>query len=163
MPCKSADKHHQTAISERLVAAERACASQGLRFTPIRRKVLEILLIESAPMKAYDILPRLDATGAQKPPTVYRALGFLREAGLARRLESENAYVACTQIDEAASAETNEGGGFLICDVCGDAFEVPAKDLSAAVSAVALDRGFKLERTIVEGRGTCAACAEATH
>ena len=147
------------ALKARLDAADAACAAAGMKFTPVRRKVLEVLLAADAPMKAYDILPKLEDAGAQKPPTVYRALEFLLQAGFAHRLESENAFVACDHAHPPELSAASHSAGFLICDGCGRSFELPQRDVGAPVRALAEAAGFVLDRLIVEGRGLCATCA----
>ncbi|MCB1576305.1 MAG: transcriptional repressor, partial [Xanthomonadales bacterium] len=58
----------------------RVCGERGLRLTPIRLRVLELLAESTVPVKAYDLLDDLkDGPGAAAPPTVYRALDFLLE------------------------------------------------------------------------------------
>ncbi len=84
-----------TDVDEALNEAEAVCEARGARLTKIRRKVLSLMLEHREPAKAYDLLQRLDGEGAAKPPTVYRALEFLLEMGLAHKIESLNAYVAC--------------------------------------------------------------------
>jgi Fur family transcriptional regulator, zinc uptake regulator len=75
---------------------ERHCKEQGLRLTPTRRRVLEMVLAADGPVKAYDLLDQLKAEqpGAA-PPTVYRALEFLLENHFIHRLETLNAFVSC--------------------------------------------------------------------
>ena len=48
-------------------AAEARCAAEKIRFTPVRRKVLEILLQEHRAMGAYDILDRLREDACAHP------------------------------------------------------------------------------------------------
>ena len=80
-----------------------ACASRGLRFTPLRRRVLELIARAHRPVKAYDLLAELrDEREGAAPPTVYRALDFLIEHGFIHKLESINAY---TEIGRASCRE----------------------------------------------------------
>ena len=72
------------------------------------------------PSKAYDLLEHLGDDGAAKPPSVYRSLDFLLEMGLAHKIESLNAYVACGHWKHGHAAV------FLICDKCGMAGELHA-------------------------------------
>ena len=79
-----------------MTAAEALCAARKLQLTPVRKRVLEILLEAHEAMGAYDVLARLAAEGlGSKPPVAYRALGFWVEQGLVHRIEKLNAYVAC--------------------------------------------------------------------
>jgi Fur family zinc uptake transcriptional regulator len=49
--------NHSTCVGDAIAAAEAHCANHSLQFTPVRRRVLEILLQEHKAMGAYDILP----------------------------------------------------------------------------------------------------------
>lgn len=145
-PCSPTD------VSAFLSEAERIVSQQGQRFTPIRRKVLQLLLESSAPAKAYDLLANLDGEGAAKPPTIYRALDFLQETGLAHKIESLNAYVACGHASHSHSAV------FLICDKCHGAEELHAVETSNALSNETRAAGFSVRRAVIEARGICRAC-----
>ncbi|MGV3578917.1 Fur family transcriptional regulator, partial [Brevundimonas sp.] len=94
--------HHDEALSpadiaRALAAAEARCVDQGERMTAPRRRVLEMLLESGEAVKAYDLIARYGTDGvAAKPPTVYRALEFLEKTGMAHRIASISAYVACS-------------------------------------------------------------------
>ena len=81
-------KHdHDACQSDAMGRAEALIAARGLRLTPVRRRVLEILLESHKAMGAYDMLGRLAAEGfGHQPPVAYRALDFLEEQGLAHRI-----------------------------------------------------------------------------
>ena len=134
-----------------LAAAEAACAVDGERMTAPRRRVLDLLLRAGEPMKAYDLIARFGEDGqAAKPPTVYRALEFLERRGLAHRIASISAYVACSHgADDHAAA-------FLICDCCGAAEEFEP-DFSSQLAA-AEKAGYQVSTITLEARGRCAAC-----
>ena len=105
--------NHAACIRSALSAAEAACATDGLRLTPVRRRTLEILLEAHEALGAYDVLARLSAEGlGDKPPVAYRALSFLVEHGLAHRIERLNAFVAC------AKPGHDHAPAFLICRGC---------------------------------------------
>ncbi|MEO0982375.1 MAG: Fur family transcriptional regulator [Pseudomonadota bacterium] len=139
-----------------LAEAEAITARRGQRMTRIRRKVLRLLLESSEPAKAYDLLANLDGEGSAKPPTIYRALDFLQEVGLAHKIESLNAYVACGHASHAHSAV------FLICEGCGGAEELHAVGAIEALRAETEAAGFDMTRAVIEARGVCRTC-QATH
>ena len=146
-PCSPQDAEAFLAEAEELVSMK------GQKLTPIRRKVLHLLLESEEPAKAYDLLANLDGKGAAKPPTVYRALDFLQEMGLAHKIESLNAYVACGHAKHEHSAV------FLICHSCGSAEELHAIETSAALSKETSSAGFAIENAVIEARGICRKCA----
>ena len=142
------------ALDRALAAAEARAVKDGERMTPQRRRVLALLLEAGEPVKAYDLIARFGEDGqAAKPPTVYRALEFLERKGLAHRIASISAYVACT----ATSDTPGHAAAFLICDCCGATEEVvtPASPAFAQAAEVA---GYAIARTTIEGHGRCPAC-----
>lgn len=139
-----------------LAEAERICAAAGEALTPLRRKVLTLLLDEQAPAKAYDLLGKLGREDRPaKPPTVYRALDFLVRLGLAHKIQSLNAFIAC---DVGACERSTI---FLICDQCGAAEEFDAGHALVDLSEAAEKDGFTIKRTMIEAAGLCAACRTA--
>ena len=143
------------ALAGALADAERRCVASGERLTTPRRRVLELLLQAGQPVKAYDLMADDGQAGeSAKPPTVYRALEFLTRAGLAHRIESLNAYMAC-RLGAATHA-----AGFLICDCCGAAREIQPMT-PVEVRQAAHDAGYVLAGITVEAHGLCANCAAA--
>jgi len=142
---------HRGCVRERVAAAEARCQDEGLRLTPVRRRVLEILLEEHRALGAYDILSRLRAEGlGEHPPVAYRALDFLTDHGFAHRLERLNAFVAC------ASPEAAHRPAFLICRNCDAVGETDAAPVADALAGAA--SGFRIEAAAVEAEGLCPAC-----
>ncbi|MEZ5994906.1 MAG: transcriptional repressor [Hyphomonadaceae bacterium] len=142
---------HAAQISE----AEKRCAEASETLTPLRRRVLELLMDQHGPAKAYDLLPLVDPSKQTKPPTIYRALDFLVRMGLAHRIESLNAFVAC---GVGACARSTI---FLICERCGGAEEFDAGHALVDLSEAAKRDGFAIHRTMIEASGVCAACQSA--
>jgi len=105
---------HDYNLEAHLEYAERTVAAHNSRLTPIRRHIYKCLLKTDTPLGAYDILDMLDGIGASKPPTVYRALDWLIEMGLARKVESISKYMAKTASEEEHMA-------LLLCQTCGHA------------------------------------------
>ena len=141
-------------ISKALLTAQRVCTDAARRLTPIRRDVYALLLKERRPMSAYELLSALEKTLKRKlaPLTVYRALDFLIEAGLAHRLERSHAFVACQHpSDEHESL-------YLVCSACGLAEEVESAKVADVLTAVSRKHGFRPEQQIVEVRGVCEDC-----
>lgn len=133
--------------------AESQCHTRGVRFTPIRRRVLELIARHGGGLKAYDLLDQLSTEhAAARPPTVYRALEFLIEQGLVHRIESQNAYVAC------ACPEHAHGFQLLICRHCGHVEELHLDEISDQLAGLAQRQGFKVERQTIELLGLCQRC-----
>ena len=145
---------HSHCTIEALAQAEALCAARGVRLTPVRRRVLEILLEGHRAMGAYDVLNRLVAEGfGNQPPVAYRALDFLEEQGLAHRIRRLNAFAACAHPGEAHAP------AFLICRACDGVAEAPAEPVRAALAEAAAAVGFTVEGSNIEAVGLCPACA----
>jgi Fur family zinc uptake transcriptional regulator len=130
-----------------LIAAEALCAARGEALNDPGRRVLQALLAAPAPLKAYDLTYALASGGrSAAPPTVYRALKFLIGMGLAHRIESQNAYVACRFPGEPHFA------GFHVCERCGAAQEFRLTDIPAPAGL------HNPGRLVFEVLGTCSAC-----
>ncbi len=131
----------------------RAAKTRGLRLTPARVRVLELLSEAHRAMGAYEILDRLRAEGlGSQPPVVYRALDFLTEAGFVHKIERLNAYVACCH------PGGEHGACFLICSRCRKVAEIEDGALDIALAQAAAGRGFAMRRIVLEIEGTCPAC-----
>lgn len=139
-------------VARALGDVEARLTAEGERMTPARLRVLELLLAAGEPVKAYDLIARFGEDGQPaKPPTVYRALEFLERKGLAHRIASISAYVACSTGGLAHAA------AFLICDCCGATEEV-ATPVAEGLDRAAADKGYVIERTTIEAHGRCPAC-----
>lgn len=103
-----------TALTDAIELCKRRC----VQLTAARRALLEILWEQPCrPQGAYPLMRRLE-TVYGRPVTatsVYRALEFLLDQGLAMRIESRNAYLPCPH------PETPWVSAFFLRDVCGNA------------------------------------------
>ena len=153
VPFKTGSHDHDRCIDLALAEAESACRKQHLRFTELRRRVLELVWSRHIPMKAYDILDELCRDGrAAAPPTVYRALDFLLTAGLVHRIESLNAYVG------RGGPGKPHIGQFLICRQCNAVAEIDAPAITQALTQDAKRLGFRADTQTIEIKGLCSEC-----
>ena len=154
-PLGFSDHDHNACIAQTVRRVEDHCATERLHFTPVRRRVLEILLQEHQALGAYEILDvlRQEGLGAQ-PPVAYRALDFLVTHGFAHRIEKLNAFVACTHPGE------DHAPAFLICRDCNGVAE--AQGAKVALDESARQSGFAIERATLEFEGLCPNCQTET-
>jgi Fur family zinc uptake transcriptional regulator len=146
---------HQGCINTALAVAERLCDERGVRFTPLRRRVLELIWSNHESVKAYDLLDTLKGFDkSAKPATVYRTLDFLLEQGLIHRIESLNAFVGCQH------PERRHELLLLICERCHNVDERPALELIDAATREIRNAHFLPQHQSYEVRGLCASCAE---
>ncbi|GLK57404.1 Fur family zinc uptake transcriptional regulator [Methylopila capsulata] len=158
------DHDHHVCARDVIARAEALCAARGARLTEIRRRVLEALAADHAPAGAYEVIERLAKDGERRPApiTVYRALDFLLAHGFAHRIESRNAFVACSH-DHGPDAR--QPVVFLICERCGAVGEAATPKLGAALDELTKAAGFRPRAPVIEIAGDCAHCraAEGAH
>lgn len=150
------EKHdHGTCVATSIKAAEDHCAAHKLQLTPVRRRVLELLLEGHKALGAYDILPHLAAEGlGSQPPVVYRALDFLQTHGFAHKVEKLNAWTACMHPGE------DHNPAFMICSDCDMVAEIPASPVTGDLGRAADKMGFSINTAVIEVEGTCPSCQE---
>ncbi|MBC8749911.1 Fur family zinc uptake transcriptional regulator [Paraburkholderia sp. WC7.3g] len=147
---------HGSSQEAALALAEDYCRERGEKLTPIRRKVLELLLNSGRATKAYSLLDEMrQIHPGSAPPTVYRALDFLLSAGLVHRIESINAFTVCHDLTQC------QHGILVVCQQCGSVTELYQPKLRQALVAQIEDAGYRLASDEIELKGLCAACQAA--
>ena len=152
---------------------DRLCKERSLRLTPVRKRVLEILLEEGRALGAYEVLESLRKDGfGHQPPVAYRALEFLQENGFVHRVEGMKGYVACTSPSEPHSPV------LLVCDSCNDVKELRTPYLEEIAGGIgsqcslessseagrhrAGNQDFLASAHAIEILGCCRQCSEAS-
>jgi Fur family zinc uptake transcriptional regulator len=144
---------HGVSQEAALTLAEEYCRERGEKLTPIRRKVLELLLNSGRATKAYSLLDEMrQIHPGSAPPTVYRALDFLLSAGLVHRIESINAFTVCHDLTQC------QHGILVVCQQCGNVTELHQPKLRQALVAQIEDSGYRLASDEIELKGLCSAC-----
>jgi Fur family transcriptional regulator, zinc uptake regulator len=139
-----------------LALAEEYCRERGEKLTPIRRKVLELLLTSGRATKAYSLLDDMrQIHPGSAPPTVYRALDFLLSVGLVHRIESINAFTVCHDLTHC------QHGMLVVCQQCGNVAELHQPALREALVAQIELAGYRLAGDEIELKGLCAECQAA--
>ena len=147
---------HGSSQEAALALAEDYCRERGEKLTPIRRKVLELLLNSGRATKAYSLLDEMrQIHPGSAPPTVYRALDFLLSAGLVHRIESINAFTVCHDLTQC------QHGILVVCQECGSVTELHQPKLRQALVAQIEDAGYRLASDEIELKGLCSACQAA--
>ena len=133
--------------------AEAACRARGASLTAIRREVLELLFRSPSGVKAYDLLAQIkEARPGASPPTVYRALDFLIEQGLAHKIGCMNLFVACRHASHQIPSV------FLVCPKCSGITELQEQSVITALSNSLAAAGHHLESHEVEISALCPKC-----
>jgi Fur family zinc uptake transcriptional regulator len=146
---------HDRCVQRAVAAAERLCEAKQIQFTPLRKRILTLVWRQHEPIGAYEILAEL-AKEREKaaPPTVYRALEFLQDAGLVHRLDSLNAFLGCEH------PESPHAGQFLVCGSCRRVAEIEDDVISRTLRERAQALGFQLKESAVEIKAVCTECAK---
>ena len=131
-------------------------ADRTLESMPVRHAAYEILSRQSRPIGAYGLLAEMTACLGRRvsPITVYRALNFLVQQRLARRLESINAYVAFSP----GGSSDAEADVFLICNRCGTTAPVHDQTVVTRLQSDAARYAFLADSRVVEVKGICREC-----
>ena len=131
------------------------CRERGLRLTPMRRQVLEAILLSPRGLQVKGIVKAMGEAGKPvKPMSAYRAVDFLHHNGLIHKLESLNAYWGCSR--------PGIGGRccFLICQSCGAVEECINDSIDRAIGDTTEVVSFHPSRTNLEIHGRCRGCSE---
>lgn len=107
------------------------------------------------PVSAYELIDQLREQAVLAPQTVYRALDRLIATGAAHRLESLNAFVACSHTRHQGRAV------FAICESCGTVDEFDEPTAVNSLNAWAKSAKFSIREMTLELRGRCATCVRA--
>lgn len=121
-----------------------------------QKLVFDVLTKANGPLSAYSILDRLRGDGMRGPPQVYRALTALLDRRLVHRVETLNAFIACSH----AGACEKETFAFVICSRCHQVREIGGGGALRSLAHARGLAGFVITSSCLEFRGICAACAD---
>lgn len=150
-------------VKKRLAAAIEQSRVRGVRFTPLRQQIYELVLQANKPVGAYDLITQLQQarlvtahdngnTKNVAPPTVYRSLEFLLSEGLIHQLTSINAFVPCCH------PRAKHVAAFLICEQCQRVQECSSLPIQEMLSFAEHDMGFRVSHSVIELSGRCQVC-----
>ena len=125
--------------------------ARGLRWTPQRRRILDVLAETQGHVTGSELVERCRARDpATTPSTVYRTLDVLEELGYLSHSHSAGGREEFHVLPEAEHAH-------LQCRVCGRTWELEARDAAAVVDPVARRHGFIADVGHLTILGRCAA------
>jgi Fur family zinc uptake transcriptional regulator len=117
------------------------------------KMIVEALRGVGRPVSAYELIEELRDQASLAPQTVYRSLDRLIAEGQAHRLESLNAFVACSH-----ASHEGETAVFAICNDCGTVNEFDEPAAVERLAAWARKAKFAVEKMTLELRGRCRDC-----
>jgi Fur family ferric uptake transcriptional regulator len=127
---------------------------RGLRWTPQRRSLVEVLRTAEGHVTGAELVDRCRAIDPETTPsTVYRTLDVLEELGLVRHGHGADGR---EEFHVLPAAEH----GHLHCERCGGAWEIDADEAALLVASLRESRGFNVDLSHVTIVGRCADCSE---
>jgi Fur family ferric uptake transcriptional regulator len=140
-----ADPIAWTTVQDRLRA-------RGLRWTPQRRMLIEVLFQTDGHVTGAELIDRCrEVDPATTPSTVYRTLDVLEGLGLVSHSHGVDGR-------EEFHVLPHTIHGHLHCTTCGQAWEIPLDEAGALVDSIRRSRGFTVDVTHLSIAGTCADC-----
>jgi Fur family transcriptional regulator, ferric uptake regulator len=129
--------------------------ARGLRWTPQRRVLIEVLSHSNGHVTGSELVERCrEADPSTVPSTVYRTLDVLEELGIVRHAHGADGR---EEFHVLPAAEH----GHLHCRACRETWEIDEAEARALVAAMQADRGFEVDLSHLSVSGLCRACAAA--
>lgn len=130
------------------------CASINLKLTSLRKSVLFILWDGKKPLKAYEIVEKLNLIKQNAtPPSVYRVLDYFVEFGVVHKIESIQSYTLCHEPEKHLPSEI-----LMVCSHCYQVQELYDNNIRILVQQVAMNNHFTLGQDAIELKGVCEQC-----
>ncbi len=128
----------------------------GMRWTPQRRLILEVLETTAGHVTGSDLVERCRSIDPQTTPsTVYRTLRVLEDVGLLRHAHGLDGR-------EEFHVRPGTEHGHLHCGACGVSWEIGSDEAAATIEAFRRARGFEVDLSHLTVVGRCRTCAAAT-
>ena len=125
----------------------------GMRWTPQRRLILEVLDRTDGHVTGSDLVERCRSIDpATTPSTVYRTLRVLEDVGLVRHAHGVDGR-------EEFHVRPGDEHGHLHCEVCGESWEIGSAEAAATIAAFRRSRGFEVDLSHLTVVGRCRSCA----
>jgi len=126
--------------------------SRGLRWTPQRRRILEVLEETDGHITGSELVDRCRALDPMTTPsTVYRTLRVLEDLGVVQHGHGAEGR-------EEYHVRPAELHGHLHCERCGSSWEIPREDAAATVRSFRRRHDFEIDLSHLTIVGICAAC-----
>lgn len=141
------------AVSEAISRARAELRERGMRWTPQRRALVDVLVKSDGHVTGSELVERCRAIDPDTTPsTIYRTLDVLEEIGLIRHSHGLDGR------EEFHVLPAREHG-HLRCESCGTAWEIEAGEARRLTNALIRDRGFRVNLSHLTIVGRCADCA----
>lgn len=133
-------------------SARRRLRARGLRWTPQRRTLIEVIADTDGHVTATELIERCREIDPQTTPsTVYRTLDLLEELGLIRHCHGADGREEFHVLPETEH-------GHLFCESCGRSWDIEGDEAAALVRALRRERGFQVDLSHLSVVGLCSDC-----
>jgi Fur family ferric uptake transcriptional regulator len=154
-PATHAPPPARRSLDGRWAAARDELHARGMRWTPQRRLLIEVLSRTSGHITGAELVERCrDLDPSTIPSTVYRTLDVLEELGLVRHAHGPDGR-------EEYHVLPRTEHGHLHCSHCGRSWDIETREAAELVSALRRDRGFEMDLSHLTISGRCADCRAA--
>lgn len=151
-PTSAADGAARAERWEQLPARLR---DRGLRWTPQRRVLIEVLSRSNGHVTGAELVDRCRAIDPTTiPSTVYRTLDVLEDLGIVRHAHGVDGREEYHVLPAAEH-------GHLHCTRCRRTWEIDAVEAAALVEVLCEQRGFEVDLSHLSIAGLCAECRAA--
>ena len=134
-------------------AAARELRGRGMRWTPQRRLLIDVLAQTDGHVTGAELVERCRARDPETTPsTVYRTLDVLEELGLVRHAHGPDGR-------EEYHVLPKTEHGHLHCERCGRSWDIDSAEASGLVRSLRTRRGFRVDLTHLSVSGLCRECA----
>ena len=135
-----------------IARAREALRARGMRWTPQRRALLEVLVGASGHVTGSDLIERARLRDPETTAsTVYRTLDVLEQLGL---VSHSHGHDGREEFHVWPSVEH----AHLSCESCGTSWEIDRAEALAITSGLADSRGFTVNLSHLTVLGLCASC-----
>jgi Fur family ferric uptake transcriptional regulator len=132
--------------------ARDALRARGMRWTPQRRALIEVLVGSRGHMTGIELIELARQRDPDTTPsTVYRTLGVLEELGLVRHSHGHDGREEFHVLPAREHAH-------LTCETCGGSWEIEATEANGIVGSLERTRGFTVDLSHLTIAGLCADC-----
>jgi Fur family ferric uptake transcriptional regulator len=144
---------NRRATPDRWAEVRQGLRARGLRWTPQRRVVLEVLAGFDGHVTGADLVDGCRALDpATTPSTVYRTLDVLEEIGLVSHSHGREGR-------QEFHVKPAADHGHLVCSSCGRSWELDPPEAAPIVRGLRETRGFAVDVAHLSIEGRCAECA----
>jgi Fur family ferric uptake transcriptional regulator len=126
--------------------------SRGLRWTPQRRSILEVLAATDGHITGVELVERCRLRDPETTTsTVYRTLNVLEQLGLVRHSHGHDGREEFHVLPETEH-------GHLVCESCGASSEIGSDAVRRLLEALEQQSGYRVDLNHLAIAGVCAAC-----